>query len=43
MADIKQLLNDEIRRLARKEVKAAVVPLQQIVSAQKKVIADKKD
>ena len=40
MSDLKQVLSDEIRRLARKEVKAAVVPLQQIVSAQKKVIAD---
>ena len=40
MADLKTMMNDEIRRLARKEVKAAVQPLQQTVAAQKKLIAE---
>ena len=40
--DIKQALNDEIRRLARKEIKAAVTPLLGTVSALKKQIAEQK-
>ena len=40
MADLKTMMNDEIRRLARKEIKAAVGPLQQTVAAQKKLIAE---
>lgn len=40
MADLKSMMNDEIRRLARKEIKAAVLPLQQTVAAQKKIIAE---
>lgn len=35
MPDIKQILNDEIRRLARKEVKQALLPLLKVVSDQK--------
>ena len=40
MADLKTMMNDEIRRLARKEIKAAVGPLLQTVAAQKKLIAE---
>ena len=40
--DIKQVLNDEIRRLARKEIKAAVNPLVAAVSALRKQIAEQK-
>lgn len=39
MADIKNVLFDEIRRLARKEVKAAVAPLQSKVSELRKAVA----
>ncbi len=39
MADIKNVLFDEIRRLARKEVKAAVTPLQSKVSELRKAVA----
>jgi len=40
--DIKQVLNDEIRRLARKEIKAVVTPLLENVSALKKQVAEQK-
>ena len=40
--DIKQALNDEIRRLARKEIKAAVAPLAGTIAALKKQIAEQK-
>ena len=40
--DIKQALSEEIRRLARKEVKAAVLPLQNNISALKKLVAEQK-
>ena len=40
--DIKQALNDEIRRLARKEIKAAVAPLCDTISALKKQVAEQK-
>lgn len=40
--DIKQALNDEIRRLARKEIKAAVAPLTGTISALKKQVAEQK-
>ena len=40
--DIKQVLNDEIRRLARKEVKAALTPLLETVSALRKQVAEQK-
>ena len=40
--DIKQALSDEIRRLARKEIKAALTPLQGTISALKKQVAEQK-
>ena len=40
--DIKQALYDEIRRLARKEIKAALTPLQGTISALKKQVAEQK-
>ncbi len=40
--DIKQVLSDEIRRLARKEIKQAVAPLHAAISALKKQIAEQK-
>lgn len=42
MADIKQVFNDEVRRLARKEVKLAVVPLVKLVAEQKQMIRELK-
>ena len=36
MPDIKNLLNDEIRRLARKEIRIALEPVTAQISAQKK-------
>ena len=42
MPDLKQVLNDEIRRLARKEVRLAVAPLQANVVALRKQIAELK-
>ena len=40
--DIKQVFNDEIRRLARKEIKATLTPLFETVSALKKQVAEQK-
>ena len=42
MPDLKQVLSDEIRRLARKEVKIAVQPLQANVIALRKQVAELK-
>lgn len=42
MSDLKQLLNDEIRRLARKEVKLAVQPLQANLVALRRQISELK-
>ena len=42
MPDIKQVLNDEIRRLARKELKAVLAPLAKQISDQRKIIAELK-
>ena len=42
MPDIKQVLGEEIRRLARKEVKLAVLPLLKTVAGQKQAIRDLK-
>ena len=42
MPDIKQILNEEIRRLARKELKSFLLPFAKQVSEQKKVIAELK-
>jgi DNA-binding transcriptional regulator YiaG len=40
MSNIQQILNDEVRRLARKEIKAHVVPMQKIISELKQQIRD---
>jgi len=40
--DIKQIFSDEIRRLARKEIKLAVTPLQETISGLKKQISEQK-
>lgn len=40
MPDIKQVLSEEIRRLAKKELKAAIVPLQSQIAALKKTVAE---
>ena len=42
MSNIQKIMNDEIRRLARKEVKAALEPLTKAVSGMKQQIADLK-
>ena len=42
MPDIKQVLNEEIRRLARKELKNSLIPLMNQVREQKKAIAELK-
>ena len=42
MPDIKQVLNDEIRRLARKELKNTLGPLAKQVAEQKKQISELK-
>lgn len=42
MPDIKNLLNDEIRRLARKEIRIALEPFATQIAAQKKTISDLK-
>lgn len=42
MPDIKNLLNDEIRRLARKEIRIALDPLTAQIATQKKTISDLK-
>ena len=40
--DIKQALYDEIRRLARKEIRIALAPMQETVGALKKQVAEQK-
>ena len=42
MPDIKAVLNEEIRRLAKKEVKAAVLPLMKIIAEQRHAICELK-
>ncbi len=42
MPDLKNLLNDEIRRLARKEIRIALEPVAAQIAAQKKTISDLK-
>lgn len=42
MPDLKNLLNDEIRRLARKEIRIALEPVFAQIAAQKKTISDLK-
>ena len=42
MPDLKNLLNDEIRRLARKEIRIAMEPVAAQIAAQKKTISDLK-
>lgn len=42
MPDIKQVLNEEIRRLARKELRNSLLPLAKQVSEQKRTIAELK-
>ena len=40
MADFKQVFADEIRRLARKEVKLALEPMQKSLAVQRQAISD---
>ena len=42
MSDLKQVLNDEIRRLARKEIKLAVQPLQANIVALRRQVSELK-
>ena len=42
MPDLKNLLNDEIRRLARKEIRIALEPVTAQIATQKKTISDLK-
>lgn len=42
MPDIKAVLSEEIRRLAKKEVKAAVLPMAQTIAEQRRVISELK-
>ena len=42
MPDIKAVLNEEIRRLAKKEVKAAVLPLAKTIAEQRHIISELK-
>lgn len=42
MADFKQLMSDEIRRLARKEIRNALAPMAETVAALKRQIAEQK-
>ena len=42
MADLKQLLNDEIRRLARKEIKVSLAPMAETIAALKRQVAEQK-
>lgn len=39
MPDIKAVLNDEIRRLARKEIRLATAPLMEVLKEQKIIIS----
>ena len=42
MPDIKAVLNEEIRRLAKKEIKAAVLPLAKTIAEQRHIISELK-
>ena len=42
MPEIKAVLNEEIRRLAKKEVKAAVLPLAKTIAEQRHIISELK-
>ena len=42
MPDIKQIFNDETRRLARKEIKLAVAPLVKVILEQKQLVRELK-
>lgn len=42
MPDVKAVLTEEIRRLAKKEIKTAIVPLQKTLAEQKKLISELK-
>ena len=42
MPDVKAVLTEEIRRLAKKEIKAAIEPLQKTLADQKKLISELK-
>lgn len=42
MPDIKTVFSEEVRRLAKKEVKAAVLPLAKTISEQRQIISDLK-
>ncbi len=42
MPDIKIVLNEEIRRLAKKEIKIALAPLQKTIADQRQTISDLK-
>ena len=43
MADFKQLMSEEVRRLARKELRVALAPMAEAVSALKKQVAELKE
>ena len=40
MSNFQQILNDEVRRLARKEIKTHIVPMQKIISELKQQVRD---
>ena len=40
MADFKQIFADEIRRLARKEIKLAMEPVQKVIANQRQQIVE---
>ena len=42
MPDIKTVLSEEIRRLAKKEIKLAVIPLQKLAAEQRRTISELK-
>ena len=42
MSDIKQVFSEEMRRLARKELRAAIVPLNEQIAVLKKQVAEQK-
>lgn len=42
MPDIKTVLSEEIRRLAKKEIKLAIVPLQKLAAEQRRTISELK-
>ena len=42
MPDIKTVLSEEIRRLAKKEIKLAIIPLQKLAAEQRRTISELK-